>query len=146
MALPIPVDSMLDFLVRLLNTPSPTGDTARALAVCEEAFTALGLTARHLRKGGLILTWEADPAHPRALTAHTDTLGAIVRAIKSNGRLQLSSIGSFDWHSIETEGCTVMTRRAKPIAARYCLSRPRCTSTGRKRAIWSGKPKITRCA
>ncbi len=113
MALTIPMDDMLDFLVRLLNTPSPTGDTERALAVCEDAFSALGLTARRLRKGGLLLTWEGDATYPRALTAHTDTLGAIVRAIKSNGRLQLSSIGSFDWHSVETEGCTVMTAQGK---------------------------------
>lgn len=113
MALPIPTEAMLDFLVRLLNTPSPTGDTERALALCDEAFTALGLSARRLRKGGLLLTWEADAAHPRALTAHVDTLGAVVRTIKNNGRLQLTSVGSFDWHAIETEGCTIVTASGK---------------------------------
>jgi len=113
MAISIPVEETLDFLTRLLNIPSPTGDTERALQFCEEAFTALGLTAQRLRKGGLLLTWEADPAHPRALTAHSDTLGAMVRAIKSNGRLELTGLGGFDWHSVETEGCTVVTAEGK---------------------------------
>ncbi len=113
MAIAIPTEPMLEFLVRLLNTPSPTGDTERALQVCEEAFTALGLTARRLRKGGLLLIWEGDASHHRALTAHTDTLGAMVRTVKSNGRLELTGVGGFDWHSVETEGCTVVTAEGK---------------------------------
>lgn len=105
----IPVDAMLDFLVRLLNAPSPTGDGEQAMAVVAQACEPLPVTLTRTRKGGMLLTWEADPAHPRALTAHTDTLGAMVREIKTNGRLKLSQLGGYDWGSVENEGCTIVT-------------------------------------
>ncbi len=105
----IPVPEMVDFLTRLLKTPSPTGDTEAAMDYVRASFADLPLTLRRPRKGGLVFTWDGDPALPRALTAHVDTLGAMVQRIKSDGRLVLTPIGSFDWHSIETEGCTVVT-------------------------------------
>ena len=105
----IPVTEMVDFLVQLLKTPSPTGDTEAALAYVQASFAALPVTFMRPRKGGLVCTWDGDPALPRALTAHVDTLGAMVQRLKSDGRLLLTPIGNFDWHSIETEGCTVFT-------------------------------------
>jgi putative aminopeptidase FrvX len=103
---------MLDFLIGLLNTPSPTGFTDDAIGYTEQAlsrfpFLELSLT----RKGALVATWpgERDDS-PRALTAHTDTLGAMVKEIKSNGRLKLTKIGSFPWNTVEGEGCTVFLR------------------------------------
>lgn len=106
---PIPMQELLAFLVRLLKTPSPTGDTEAALAYVQASFAELPVTLRQPRKGGLVCTWDGDPTAPRALTAHVDTLGAMVQRIKSDGRLLLTPIGSFDWHSVETEGCTVVT-------------------------------------
>jgi len=111
----IPLTQMVDFLVGLLNTPSPTGDAEKAMAYVLEATTGLPLTASRTRKGGLVLTWSGDETHPRALTAHTDTLGAMVRRIKPNGRLMLTPIGGYYWASIETEGCTVMTRSGETV-------------------------------
>ena len=35
---PINVEKMVDFLVGLLNTPSPTGDADRAIAYVQQAF------------------------------------------------------------------------------------------------------------
>ncbi len=110
MTLPeIPTQAMLDFLTELLNIPSPTGDTEAATAYVEQVMTELPLHAHRTRKGTLTLTWPGDESIPRALTAHVDTLGAMVRAIKDNGRLELTAIGGFDWHSLEGEGCTVAT-------------------------------------
>ncbi len=110
MTLPdIPIDETVAFLVGLLNTPSPTGDTDKAIAYVEQAVHDLPLTITHTLKGGLVLTWPGDAACPRALTAHVDTLGAMVRRIKNNGRLELTAIGGFDWHSVEGEGCTIAT-------------------------------------
>ena len=43
----------------------------------------------------------------RYVTAHVDTLGAIVRAVKPDGRLKLDRIGGFPWNMIEGENCTV---------------------------------------
>ena len=111
----IPVATMVDVLVGLLETPSPTGDAERAMAYVIDAVAELPLTTSRTRKGGLVLTWPGNDAHPRALTAHVDTLGAMVRKIKANGRLMLTPIGGYYWQSIETEGCTVMTRSGATV-------------------------------
>jgi len=111
---PIPLQETVDFLTQLLKIPSPTGDTEAALEFVAQACADLPLTRHHPRKGGLLLSWAGDQTRPRALTAHVDTLGAMVKEIKSNGRLRLTAIGGFDWHTLEGEGCTVITgdRRA----------------------------------
>ena len=50
---------------------------------------------------------------PRALTAHLDTNGAMVKEVKSNGRLILTRIGGTIWNTVETEGCTIFTSAGK---------------------------------
>ena len=106
----IDTDKMVDFLVRLLNTPSPTGDTARAMRVVQEAFEPFPLEMGFTPKGILVGTWptaNGENQAPRALTAHVDTLGAMVRQIKSSGRLRLSQLGGWEWTSVEGEGTTI---------------------------------------
>jgi len=91
MTLPsIDQDYMLDFLTGLLNTPSPTGFTEAAIVYTEQALQAFPeVTCSHTRKGGLLVKWSGErDGHPRALTAHVDTLGAMIKEIKGNGRLK----------------------------------------------------------
>ncbi len=107
---PLPIDTpaMLEFLLDLLKVPSPTGFTDRAVAQVEKAFARFGLPAARTRKGALTFTWAGQSADaPRALTAHVDTLGAMVKEIRPNGRLKLTKIGGFHWNTVEGEGCTV---------------------------------------
>ncbi len=104
----IDTDYLTTFLVGLLNIPSPTGDTERAIAYTESALRELGLETRRTVKGALVATLEGQAAtEPRAVTAHLDTLGAMVKEIKSNGRLSLSQIGGYAWNAIEGEGVTI---------------------------------------
>jgi putative aminopeptidase FrvX len=104
------IDWITDFLVGLLDTPSPTGDTTQAIQYVREALEPFPLTLELNRKGALVATWEGRSRDaPRALTAHVDTLGAMVQEIKENGRPKLTQIGGYAWNSIEGEGCTVLT-------------------------------------
>jgi putative aminopeptidase FrvX len=109
--LTIPLSDAAAMLIGLLNTPSPTGYTREAVAYTRAAFEALGipsLTIRETKKGALLMTLagKSDDA-PRALTAHVDTLGAMVKEIKNSGRLKLTIIGVFPWTAIEYEGVTI---------------------------------------
>ena len=109
--------ALLDFLVKLLNTPSPTGLAEPAIALTEQTLKAFpGLKLSRTHKGGLLATWsgERDDA-PRAVTAHADTLGGMVKELKSNGRLKLSRIGGFAWNTIEGEGCTVLSHSGRSV-------------------------------
>jgi putative aminopeptidase FrvX len=105
---------MIDFLVGLLNTPSPTGDTDRAIEYVAEAWADLPLALARSPKGFLSGTWEGEQNDaPRALTAHVDTLGAMVREIKKNGRLRLTQLGSYMWHAVEGEGATIFASNGR---------------------------------
>ena len=56
----IPMDATIEFLVGLLNTPSPTGDTEAAMDYVIQAVGDLPLTVSRTLKGGLVLTWPGD--------------------------------------------------------------------------------------
>jgi putative aminopeptidase FrvX len=118
MSLPkIDTDYLLSFLSGLLNTPSPTGLAEPGVAYTEQAFKAFPeLTLARNRKGALIITWQAaQNESPRTLTAHVDTLGAMVKQIKPNGRLLLTKIGGYAWNTIEGEGCTVFYNQGESV-------------------------------
>lgn len=120
---PVNTPYLLDFLVRLLNTPSPTGYTELAIDLVERelaSFKLSDLTLSRTRKGALVARWQGrkDDA-PRALTAHVDTLGAMVKEIKPNGRLKLTRIGGLVIGGVETEGCWVLAQGGKRIRGSY---------------------------
>ena len=125
MSLPkIDHDYLIDFLVKLLNIPSPTGFTADAIAFVEKELSQFEqLELSRTRKGALVAKWVGmnDDA-PVALTAHVDTLGAMVKDIKPNGRLQLTRIGGLVLNGVETEGCWVHTSKGEKIRGSYMLN------------------------
>ena len=120
----IDTDYLTEFLVGLLNTPSPTGDTEAAVAYTERALRELGLETRRTRKGALLATLAgAADTEPRAVTAHVDTLGALVKEIKPSGRLTLSQIGGYAWNAIEGEGVTVATEGQETVRGSVQLTK-----------------------
>ena len=120
----IDTNYLTEFLVGLLNTPSPTGDTEAAVAYTERALRELGLETRRTRKGALLATLAgAADTEPRAVTAHVDTLGAMVKEIKPNGRLTLSQIGGYAWNAIEGEGVTVATEGQETVRGSVQLTK-----------------------
>jgi putative aminopeptidase FrvX len=108
---------MINFLVKLLNIPSPTGRTDDAIAFVErELSTFHALKLSRTRKGALVAKWEGKSSSaPRALTAHVDTLGAMVKEIKPNGRLGITRIGGLLLNAVETEGCWVFASKGEKV-------------------------------
>ena len=116
---------LLDFLTKLLNTPSPTGFAEPAVAFTEQILkTITGVTLARTRKGALLATLEGEQDDGGlALTAHVDTLGGMVKEIKSSGRLKLTRIGGYAWNTIEGEGCTVFTRGGRQVRGSILLTK-----------------------
>jgi putative aminopeptidase FrvX len=116
-------DYLLKFLTGLLKTPSPTGYAHPAIAFTQQALAAFPeLQLSQTRKGSLVATWPGERSDaPRALTAHTDTLGAMVKEIKPNGRLKLTRVGNYVWNTVEGEGCTVFTRDGRAVRGSFLL-------------------------
>ncbi|WP_415289157.1 osmoprotectant NAGGN system M42 family peptidase [Brevundimonas sp. S1H14] len=104
----IDLDYLNARLGELLNLPSPTGYTDEAVwALCRE-LERLGLDYELTRRGAIRVRLpglEASPA--RAIVAHVDTLGAQVKAVKDNGRLELVPIGHWSSRFAEGARCTV---------------------------------------
>jgi len=116
---------MLDFLTKLLNTPSPTGFTEKAIAICEDALSTLpGIKLVQTNKGALVATLPGSEGGPwRGLTAHVDTLGAMVKEIKANGRLKLTKLGGYAWNAVEGEGITVFTRAGHTVPGSLLITK-----------------------
>lgn len=111
----IDVDGLVTFLTDLLNTPSPTGFVGQAVSLVEEALGQIpGWATERTRKGALLATLPGEHGDQAiALSAHIDTLGAMVKEIKPNGRLKITQLGNFPWNTIEGEGCTVFAQNGK---------------------------------
>ncbi len=103
-------------LVDLLNTPSPTGFTDWAIGFVQQELDAIGISSTQTLKGALIAHVEGlqDDA-PRALSAHVDTLGAMVQEVKPNGRLKLCALNGVMWPTVESEGVTIETRSGRSV-------------------------------
>ena len=105
------------FLVDLLNIASPTGFAEPAINFVEKELSKYKqLELSRTRKGALLAKWKVENNKaPVALTAHVDTLGAVVKEIKPNGRLKLSRIGGVQWPTVETEGVWIITTGGERI-------------------------------
>lgn len=101
---------MKDVLLRLLATPSPSGRCDRAAALAEAEAAELGLASERTPKGNVIVTVPGKRPEALGLSAHVDTLGAMVRSIKPNGTIRFTPIGGYMMQSVENEYCLVHTR------------------------------------
>ena len=101
--LAIDIDYLRDQLAALLAVPSPTGYTDTVVRHVVRQVEALGLHVDLTRRGAVRARLKGeDPAGARAVVSHVDTLGAQVKALKPNGRLDLVPIGH--WSSRFAEG------------------------------------------
>ncbi len=111
-----------ELIKQLVSIPSPSGNTRNAIAFLEQTLRELGIDYKRNRKGGLIATIPgADDKEHRMLTAHVDTLGAMVKEIKTDGRLRLDLIGGFTYSSIEGENCLIETSSGKTYTGTILL-------------------------
>lgn len=102
---------ILDLLKKLLDTPSPSGFTHDVMKQIANEAKSLGIDYSENAKGGAVLKVSGqDHSKAVAISAHVDTLGAMVRSITPRGTLAITSVGGFMMHSIENEYCTIHTR------------------------------------
>lgn len=106
----------VDLLCQIVNIPSPSGFTKSIMQFIGSYLQDLGIEYKKTNKGAIIATFQGENNNVhRLLTAHTDTLGAMVKEIKANGRLKLSMVGGFNWNAVEGEYCTIHTASGKKI-------------------------------
>lgn len=90
-------------LKNLLAIPSPAGYTDEIVRYTGEELQRLGVNLELTRRGAIRATLPGKVASPdRAIVVHLDTIGAMVRELKPNGRLAMSPVGT--WSSRFAEG------------------------------------------
>jgi putative aminopeptidase FrvX len=127
-ALSFDVDNMVTFLIGLLEKPSPTGYHVEAAAYVRQAFEELAFPGAVITETpkGAVLIHIPGKAHdaPVGLTAHMDTLGFMVKEIKSSGALKLTNLGGISWPGAEFENCTIRTHDNRRYRGTILLSNP----------------------
>lgn len=106
----------IDFIAEQLKTltaiPSPSGYTKNATDYLMKLLQDMGYEPKLSRKGNVFVTIGGE-GEPLVLAAHVDTLGAMVRSIKDNGRLRPTTLGGHVWSTADGENCTIHTRDGK---------------------------------
>ncbi|MBI1373120.1 MAG: osmoprotectant NAGGN system M42 family peptidase [Phycisphaera sp.] len=104
--LPVDTDYLTRTLLALLEIPSPSGYTNEIVRHVGKDLEKLGVPFELTRRGAIRATLKGQRATPaRAVISHLDTLGAMVRELKPNGRLALTPIGT--WPALFAEGSRV---------------------------------------
>ena len=113
----------VDHLMKLVNIPSPSGFTHIASAYLMDALSGYGFAPYTTHKGNVVCCIGGQ-GHPLVVAAHVDTLGAMVRSIKPNGRLRYTQIGGYPDNNLENETCVVHTRDGRTYTGTFYLTTP----------------------
>ena len=117
--------------IELLNVDSPSGFTEKIADKVIDEFTKLGYVCEKSNKGNVLVkvsspkdsSPDSSPSNDVILfEAHGDTLGGMVKQIKSNGRLLVSPIGGLVASNVETENVRVYTRDNKIYEGTFQLA------------------------
>ena len=96
-------------LKALTSIPSPTGFTRAVTDYVMKALEEMSFAPERSTKGNVLVCLGGE-GEPLVLASHVDTLGAMVRSIKDNGRLRPTTLGGHQWSTADGENCTVHTR------------------------------------
>ncbi len=101
-------------LKELFAIDSPSGYCKKAVDYIAKKCDELNVTYFKNEKGNLYIPVDGkDNAHSLAFSGHVDTLGLMVRAIKSNGNLAITKVGGPLLNTLDGEYCRVYTRSGK---------------------------------
>ncbi len=116
---------LLSFLEDILKTPSPSGFTYDATSKVKTEAEKFNFKTELTAKGCLLVYIPGqNSTRTIALSAHIDTLGAMVRSIKETGYLRYTSIGGFPQNTVEGEYCTIFTRNGKKYTGTILTTQP----------------------
>jgi len=117
------MDNVTSTLESLLKIHSPTGFTNDVIKYISSLFIDNKDIKKTLtNKGSLLISFDDDPE--LLLTAHIDTLGAMVKEVKGNGTLELTQLGSYPWNSFEGEYVTIRNSKGKLFRGTFLMNNP----------------------
>lgn len=104
---------------------SPTGYTDNVISLVKRYVDSYGYETNILNNGALEVSIKGkDSSKIVATSAHCDTLGLMVRSIKSDGKLTLTALGGPSTPTLDGEYCTIYTRDGKKYTGTILSTSP----------------------
>ena len=108
----------------LFSIPSPTGYTTKAINFLKEECKKRNLKCERINNGNLIIDFKGQTDYTLGISAHVDTLGAIVKSINSDGTLKFSVLGGPILPTYDGEYCSIITRDEKVYTGTFLSNSP----------------------
>ncbi|HEY8445073.1 MAG TPA: M42 family metallopeptidase [Bacilli bacterium] len=115
---------ILEFAKKILMIDSPSGYTKNVINFLISECESRKLDYTKNNKGNLIISIPGESDYTLGLSAHVDTLGAMVRSIKSDGTLAFTTIGGPILPTYDGEYCKVYTREGKVYNGTFLSDAP----------------------
>ncbi len=115
---------LLNTAKELLEIDSPSGYCCEVMKYIEAKVKKLGYKFDKTNKGCGIITVEGNSDKVVGLSAHVDTLGAMVRSISSAGTLKFTLIGGPIPATLDSEYCKVRTRDGQIYTGTFLSTSP----------------------
>ena len=104
---------------------SPTGYTFNVINLVKKYVDEFGYDSKILNNGALEVSIKGnDQSKTVATSAHVDTLGLMVRSIKSDGHLALTKLGGPITATLDGEYCKIYTRDGKTYTGTILSTSP----------------------
>ena len=104
--------NIINYLNKLMAIDSPSGYTFKIIAMLKEMVESWGFETRLSNKGNLLIS-SGEGEETVGFCAHVDTLGLMVRSIKSDGTLAITKVGGPLLPTLDGEYCKIYTRKGK---------------------------------
>lgn len=111
-------------LETLVNISSPSGYTKEVMEYVKKEAGSFGYSCEQSKRGGLIISVSGNSVDTFGLSAHVDTLGAMVRSITAEGMIKFTMIGGYTMHSIEGSYCKIHTRDGREYTGTILAQSP----------------------
>lgn len=118
------MDYIIETIEKLVKIPSPSGYTKEVIDFVKTEAKKFGYSSKTNQKGGLIISVEGKSSEILGLTAHIDTLGAMVRSIGGDGTLKFALVGGYTMFSVEGSYCKIHTREGKTYTGTVLANSP----------------------
>ena len=119
-----PYKNILKLAEDILNIPSPSGYTKDVINFLVNICKEENYEYEVLNNGNLMVTIPGKDDYIVGLSAHVDTLGAMISAINGDGTLKFEPIGSPSLPTYDGEYCKIHTRSGKVYTGTFLSNSP----------------------